>query len=108
MKHIGCSIRLFADDESLYIFVDCPLQSSQLLTTDLQTISNWAAVWLVTFNPMKTLSMIILRKRNPVFHTPLFINGTMIKNTSSRNHLCLTFSNSATRDEHVESILEKS
>ena len=36
-KHIGCSIRLF--------------QSTQLLNTDLQTISDWAAIWLVTFNP---------------------------------------------------------
>ena len=26
IKHIGCSIRLFADDTSLYIIVDCPLQ----------------------------------------------------------------------------------
>ena len=48
---------------------------------DLQTISDWAAVWLVTFNPQKILSMIISRKRNPVFHRPLFMNGTMIKNT---------------------------
>ena len=35
VKHIGCSIRLFADDTSLYIIVDCPLQSAQLLNTDL-------------------------------------------------------------------------
>ena len=53
VKHIGCSIRLFADDTSLYIIVDCPLQSAQLLNTDLQTISDWAAAWLVTFNPLK-------------------------------------------------------
>ena len=25
VKQIGCSIRLFADDTSLYIIVDCPL-----------------------------------------------------------------------------------
>ena len=29
VKHLGCSIRLFADDTSLYIYVDCPLQGSQ-------------------------------------------------------------------------------
>ena len=43
VKYIGCSIRLFADDTSLYIVVDCPVQSVQLLNTDLQTISVWAA-----------------------------------------------------------------
>ena len=80
----------------------CPLQSSQLLNTDLQTISDWAAAWLV-----KRLSMIFLRKRIPVFHPLLFKNGTMIKITSSHRHLGLTFSNSSTWDEHVKSISEK-
>ena len=51
VKHIGCSIRLFADVTSLYIIVDCPLQSANLLNTDLQTISDWAAAWLVTSIP---------------------------------------------------------
>ena len=108
VKHIGCSISLFADDTSLYIIVDCPLQSAQLLNTDLQTISDWAAAWLVTFNPLKTLSMLISRKRNPVLHPPLFMNGTVIKNTSFHNHLGLTFSNTGSWDEHVKSISEKS
>ena len=91
IKHIGCSIRLFPDDASGYIVVDVPLQSTQLLNTDLQTISDWVAVWLVTFNPLEILPMIISRKRNPVFHPALFTNGTIIKNTTSHNHLCLTF-----------------
>ena len=42
VKHIGCSIRLFADDTSLYIIVDCPLQAGQLLNRDLNVISIWA------------------------------------------------------------------
>ena len=108
VKHIGCSIRLFADDTSLYIIVNCPLQSAQLLNTDLQTISDWTAAWLVKFNPLKTLSMLISRKRNPVLHPPLFMNGTMIKNTSFHKHLGLTFSNTGSWDEHVKSISEKS
>ena len=33
VKHIGCSIRLFADDTSLYMMVDCPLQSANHLKT---------------------------------------------------------------------------
>ena len=108
VKHIGCSIRLIADDTSLYIIVDFPLQSAQLLNTDLQTISDGAAAWLVTFNPLKTLSMLISRKRNPVFHPPLFMNCTMVKNTSFHKNLGLTFSNTGSWDEHVKSISEKS
>ena len=72
VKHTGCSIRLFADDTNLYIIVDCPLQAGQLLNRDLNAISTWANSWLVTFNPSKTLSMLISRKRNSVFH-PLYL-----------------------------------
>ena len=72
VKHIGCTIRLFADDTSLYIIVDCPLQEGQLLNRDLNAISIWANSWLVTFNPSKTLFMRISQKKNSVFH-PLYL-----------------------------------
>ena len=87
--------------------VDCPIQLAQLLYTDLQTISNRAASWLVTFNPLKTLSMIISRKCNPVFYHSLFMNNTMIKNTSFHEHLGLTLSYTGSWDDHVKSISEK-
>ena len=92
VKHIGCSIRLFADDTSLYIIVDCPLQAGQLLNRDLNAISIWANSWLVTFNPSKTLSMLISRKRNSVFHTPISMDGVKIGETPLHKHLGLTFS----------------
>ncbi|MCG8077783.1 MAG: reverse transcriptase family protein, partial [Candidatus Thiodiazotropha taylori] len=57
VNEIGCNIRLFADDTSLYIIVDCPLQAATLLNNDLSTISEWADKWLVAFNANKTLSM---------------------------------------------------
>ena len=42
VKCIGASIRLFADDTSLYIIVDLPDQAAIILNTDLKTISDWA------------------------------------------------------------------
>ena len=39
VKHIGGSIRLFADNTSLYIIVDLPEDAARILNTDLQTIS---------------------------------------------------------------------
>ena len=72
VKCIGGSIRLFADDTSLYIIVDLAEQAAMVLNADLQTISHWANDWLVLVNPNKTLSMVISRKLNPVQH-PLFL-----------------------------------
>ena len=61
VKRIGGSIRLFGNDTSLYIIVDLPEQVARILNADLQTISQWANSWLVTFNPSNTLSMIFSR-----------------------------------------------
>ncbi|MCG8113232.1 MAG: reverse transcriptase domain-containing protein, partial [Candidatus Thiodiazotropha taylori] len=107
VNHIGCSIRLFADDTSLYITVECPNVAAQLLNTDLQTISNWADDWLVNFNANKTLSMIISRRTQPQLHPPLVMNGTLLQETNCHKHLGLTFSSSCNWSDHVKIISEK-
>ena len=55
VKCIGASIRLFADNTSLYIIVDLPDEAAIIINTDLKTISDWANSWLVAFNASKTL-----------------------------------------------------
>ena len=42
VKNLGCSIRLFADDTSLYIILESPNGAAHLLNIDLNTISTWA------------------------------------------------------------------
>ena len=44
---IGSSIRLFADDTSLYIIVEDPNVAAELLNADLEKIAEWALKWLV-------------------------------------------------------------
>ena len=107
VKRIGGSIRLFADDTSLYIIVDLPEQAARILNADLQTISQWTNSWLVTFNPSKTLSMIFFGKLNPVQHPSLFMNGTIFEETTSHKHLGLIFSSTCTWTDHVNSISDK-
>ena len=46
-------IRLFADDTSLFIIVEAAITAAACLNNDLDKISQWAAKWLVTFNPSK-------------------------------------------------------
>ena len=107
-KHIWCSIRLFLDGTSLYMYiiVECPLQAG-LLNRDLNAISIWANSWLVTFNPRKSLSMLISWKRNSVFHPTNSMDGVIIDETHSHKHLETTFSKTCSCDEHIVSILEK-
>ena len=72
VKRIGGSIRLFADDTSLYIIVDLPEQAAMVLNANLQTISHWANDWIVVFNANKTLSMVISRKIKSCPASPSF------------------------------------
>ena len=46
--YINSSIRLFADDTSLYIIVDDPIQAAEQLKLDLAKIHRWADKCLVT------------------------------------------------------------
>ena len=78
-----------------------------VLNADLQTISNWVNDWPFLFHANKTLSMVILRKLNSVQHPPLFMNDTIIAETTSHKHLDLTFSSTCTWNEHVNNIYLK-
>ena len=107
VKCIGVSIRLFADDTSLYIIDDLPDQTAIILNTELKTISDWANSWLVAFNASKTLSIIFSSKSNPVVHPSLFMHDTMINETTSHKHLGLILSNYCCCTEHINSICDK-
>ena len=81
VNDIGCPIRLFADDTSLYIVVDSPISAANFLNSSLRPISNWAAAWLVDFKTSKTVSMTISRKANPPQHPPLFMDDVILTDT---------------------------
>ena len=107
VKNLGCSIRLFADDTSLYIIVDSPDGAAYHLNVDLNSISTWADAWLVAFNTGKTLSMIFSRKLHRPHHPPLLMNNTMLTETDTHRHLGLTLSNTCTWSEHIQTITTK-
>ena len=87
VNDIGSNIRVFADDTSLYIIVDSPLRSAELLNADLEKISLWANTWLVTFNPAKTESLLISRKLIKPDHPPLYMQNQHIAEGETHKHL---------------------
>ena len=62
VENINSSIRLFADDTSLYIIVDNPTEAANQLNSDLSKIHQWATKWLVKFNPAKSESVIFFQE----------------------------------------------
>ena len=107
MKNIDCSLQLFADDTSLYITVEFAQIAANLISTDLDTISTWAANWLVNFHERKCISMALFRKLLPPQHPPLFTNNIMLLETGSHKHLCLILPKSCTWSIHIQEIASK-
>ena len=64
VENINSFIRLFADDTSLYIIVNDPLDAAITLNIDLSRVNTWATKWLVSFNPAKSESVTFSRKVN--------------------------------------------
>ena len=107
VEDINSSIRLFADDTSLYIIVDDPIQAAEQLNLDLAKIHHWADKWLVTFNPGKSESILLSRKHNKPYHPPVLLNQTQIAEVNSHKHLGIIFSNDYTWHEHLELVKSK-
>ena len=108
VEDIDSTIRLFADDTSLYIIVDNPVEAANQLNSDLSKIHLWATKWLVKFNPAKSESVIFSRKQNKPYHPPVVLNQKQVTEVTSHKHLGLVFSNDCSWHEHLEYLKAKS
>ena len=107
VRDIGSNIRLFADDTGLFIIVDNPVTAADSLNTDLTKISQWAATWLVTFNPAKTEALLFSRKLNRPQHPPLYMQKHLNSEVDVHKHLGFYFTNDCTWHNHINYIKEK-
>ena len=102
VNEIHANIRLFADDTSLYLIVEHPDVTAQLLNIDLETIAKWAKLCFVTFNPSKSESLLISRKVNVPIHPPIFMHNQQLTEVTSHKHLGLHISKDCTWHEQIE------
>ena len=107
VEDIYSTIRLFADDTSLYIIVEDPLRAADKLNSDLAQIHLWATKWLVSFKPSKSESIIFSRKQTNPYHPSIEMNQQQISEVNSHKHLGLIFSNDCTCHEHLDYIKTK-
>ena len=84
---IQANINLFADDTSLSMTVVDPAHVESILQTDIDKITCWAQKWLVKFNPAKSESLVISRKRFKPDHPSLFMSNIEIPSIASHKHL---------------------
>ena len=63
--------------------------------------------WLVDFNPSKTETMILSRKRNKPLHPNLLMDSTILNEVETHKHLGLMFSQDCSWHAHIEEIVKK-
>jgi hypothetical protein len=90
------TIKLFADDTSLYLIIDNPQTMADILNRGLDKIHTWSTNWLVSFNPQKTETMTISRKINKPHYPDIFMNDTYIAEVPNHKHLRLNISKDGT------------
>ncbi|MEW8548206.1 MAG: reverse transcriptase family protein [Candidatus Thiodiazotropha sp.] len=107
VNRINSNTRLFADDTILYKVINQPISAGIELNIDLENISKWASEWLVSFQPTKTKSLIISKKRHKVDHPVLIMNQTRIDEVSQHKHLGIVLSDDLSWTNHIETISAK-
>ena len=107
LTDINSTIKLFADDTSLYLIVDDPQETAQTLNDDLVKLHAWSTKWLVNFNPQKTETMTISRKLNKPHQPNLIMNNTIISTVTEHKHLGLQLSDDGNWNKHIDMITKK-
>ena len=103
---VESSVRLFADDTTLFVIADDLEEATLTLNGDLYAIQVWAEQWLVSFNPQKTKTMCITNKTDLVLPT-VYYKGCSVESVNTHKHLGITLTNNLTWNTHVDEICTK-
>ena len=99
---VSNSMKLFADDTSLYCIVDDQNETAESLNSDLNSLNTWASDWCVNFNASKTKPMLFTRKHD-VNIPPFYMNNDVLKH----KHLGIMFCPNGTWKDHINEIYKK-
>ena len=70
-QNVSCSVKLFADDTSLFSVVNNEYDTGLAMNRDLEKIQMWAWQWKMLFNADKTEEVIFSWKRTTPSHSQI-------------------------------------
>ena len=104
-ESIESSVSLIVNDRALLLPSRCSLHLHQVLTRDLQTLSNWSKFWNVNFDPEKTKVLTISKPH--ISHPVLTFNNIDLSETDSYKYFSLIFHRTLLWHHHILSIKKK-
>lgn len=100
------NIRLFADDTSLFKFLTNVLNEIESLQSDINKLTEWANVWYVTFNEVKT-KLLRMSNRRPPSDINLNMNGHQLALVHDHKHLGITIDNTGSWTPHIADLVKR-
>ena len=104
------SVKLFADDTSLFSTVYDPNMSADQLDKDLKKNSEWAYKWKMIFNPdlsKQAQEVIFSRKTNKISHPTTTFNTVPVARTTCQKHLGLYLDEKLNFSQHINIKISK-
>ena len=107
VDNISADVRLFAKHTSLFTIVYDESVADDQLNRDLKTISDWAYLWKMQFNPDKTkqaVQVIFSQKKIRPLHTrpQIYFNNTEVTMKDEETHVGLILDPSLTFHSHIK------
>ena len=103
-ENLKSTVKLFADDTSIFHVVKDPNTSAEILNHDLTRISEWAYRWKMSFNPYpskQAQEMLFSHKVTKTNHPNIIFNGNMVQKSANQKHLGLILDENLTFNDHI-------
>ena len=107
---LKCSVKLFADDTSLFTVVRDPDAATNDMNHDLELISQWAHDWKMSFNPdpqKQAVELLLSKKRNGIDHPVVLFNDIPMKKVEEHKHLGLILDMKLSFSAHSKAAISK-
>ena len=104
-KYISSTVKLFANDTSIFSVVDDVHVSVMQLNNDLLKISKWAYQWKMSFNPdvsKQTQEVVFSHKSHKLAHPPVLFNNVPVTGYSIKEHLGIYLDEKLNFKHHVK------
>ena len=101
------TVKLFADDTSIFHVVKDPNTSTEVLNYDLTRISEWAYRWKVSFNPdtsKQAQEVLFSNEATKKNHPNIIFNGNTVQNSASQEDLSLILDEKLTFNDYTSKL----
>ena len=108
---LKCSMKLFADDTSLFTAVEDPNIAASDMNHDLEHIALWAHDWRMSFNPdprKQAVELIFSKKKLKTNHPMILFNASPVSTVDQHKYLGIILDSKLSFSAHIQEAINKS